>query len=78
MNGPDKKDNKGLHVAPSPFNAIKLELAVIMIVGFMLWISVDSITNSEAAQIVILMVFGVLSAGWLIARTHYVLRRTVK
>jgi len=77
MIDPENKGNhrQGLSVAPSPFNAVKLELAVILIVGLLLWIAVDSITNSDVAQIVILLVFGVLGAAWLILRTHILLRR---
>jgi len=66
---------QGLSVAPSPFNAVKLELAVIIIIGLLVWIAVDSITTSDAAQIVILLLFGVLGAAWLIFRTYRVVRR---
>ncbi len=77
MIDPENKSNhqQGLSVAPSPFNAVKLELAVILIVGLLLWIAVDSITNSDVTQIVILLVFGVFGAAWLILRTHILLRR---
>ena len=78
MSGPDKKPSHGLQVAPSPFNAVKLELAVIMLVGLLLWIVVDSITHNDAAQIVILMSFGVLGAAWLLIRTHVVSQRIEK
>ena len=77
MIDPENKSSRhqGLSVAPSPFNAVKLELAVILIVGLLLWIAVDSITNSDVTQIVILLVFGVFGASWLILRTHILLRR---
>ncbi|WP_455222549.1 hypothetical protein [Kaarinaea lacus] len=80
MTDPENKSSKpqGLSVAPSPFNAVKLELAVIIIVGLLLWIAVDSITNNHAAQIVILLIFGLLGAAWLIFRTHLLLRRLQK
>jgi dipeptide/tripeptide permease len=87
MNDPDNNNNsthtnsnhaRGLSVSPSPFNAVKLELAVVIIAGLLLWIAVDSITNSDAAQIVILLAFGVVSAGWLVLRTHLLLRRNEK
>lgn len=74
----NRRQPQGLSVAPSPFNAVKLELAVIIIVGLLLWIAVDSITTSHVTQIVILLVFGVLSAAWLIFRTHLLLRRLEK
>ncbi|WP_455365811.1 hypothetical protein [Kaarinaea lacus] len=80
MSDPENKNDhpQGLSVAPSPFNAVKLELAVILVVGLLLWIAVDSITNSDAAQIVILLVFGIFGAAWLVLRTHLVVRRLHK
>lgn len=85
MNSPDNNSNhansnhnRGLSVAPSPFNAVKLELAVVIIAGLLLWIVVDSITNSDAAQIVILLIFSIVSAGWLVLRTHLLIRRNAK
>jgi len=66
---------QGVSVAPSPFNAVKLELAVIIVIGLLVWVAVDSITTSDAAQIVILLVFGLLGACWLIVRTYMVVRR---
>ena len=74
----DQPDNKGLRVAPSPFNAVKLELAIILIAGLLLWAVVDSITPSDSAQIGILMIFGVFGAAWLIIRTRYLSQRIAK
>ncbi|WP_455202742.1 hypothetical protein [Kaarinaea lacus] len=78
MKNSDQHDNKGLSVAPSPFNAVKLELAIILIAGILLWAVVDSITPSDSAQIGILMIFGLLGAIWLIIRTRYLSQRIVK
>lgn len=78
MKDSDQYDKKGLSVAPSPFNAVKLELAIILIVGLLLWTVVDSITSSDSAQIGILMIFGLFGAAWLIIRTRYLSQRIVK
>ena len=78
MNDSDQQDNQGFRVAPSPFNAVKLELAIILIAGLLLWAVVDSITPSESTQIGILMIFGLLGAAWLVIRTRYLAQRITK
>ncbi|MEJ2181330.1 MAG: hypothetical protein P8Y28_13080 [Gammaproteobacteria bacterium] len=78
MSDTDQQNHQGLSVAPSPFNAVKLELAIILVAGILLWAVVDSITPSESAQIGILMLFGFLGAGWLVIRTRYLSRRISK
>jgi len=78
VNDSDQQDNQGLYVAASPFNAVKLELAIILIAGLLLWAVVDSITPSETTQVGILMMFGLLGAAWLVIRTRYLALRTTK
>ena len=78
MSDTDQQNRQGLSVAPSPFNAVKLELAIILVAGILLWAVVDSITPSESAQIGILMLFGILGAGWLVLRTRYLSQRISK
>jgi len=78
VNDSDQQDNQGFRVAPSPFNAVKLELAIILIAGLLLWAVVDSITPSESTQIGILMIFGLLGAAWLVIRTRYLAQRITK
>ena len=77
-NDSNQSDKQGLRVAPSPFNAVKLELAIILIAGLLLWAVVDSITTSDSAQIGILMVFGFAGAAWLIMRTRYLAQQIEK
>ena len=78
MNDTENQNKVGLQVVGSPFNAVKLELAVIVVVGLMLWIVVDSITGNDIAQIGILFGFGVVAAIWLVLRTRYLAQRIVK
>ncbi len=65
---------KGFGVAASPLNSVKLELGIILFVGLLLWLAVDSITADIANQLLILALFGGVGALWLVFRT----RRTLK
>lgn len=62
-------------VTASPFNGIKIELGFAILLGAVLWLAADSITANEAAQWLILLVYGLLSMTWLVLRTRVVLRR---
>ena len=77
MNDTENQNKAGLRVVASPFNAVKLELAVIVVVGLVLWVVVDSITGNEITQIGILFGFGVAAAIWLVLRTRYLAQRIV-
>ena len=72
------KTSKSFGVAPSPFNAIKLELGIVIVVGVLLLIGVDSITQDILIQIGLLFVAGVSAMVWIIWRTHNVLKRQSK
>lgn len=75
MNDTEKQQQPGLQVAASPFNAVKLELAVIIVAGLLLWFVLDSITTSEITQIGVLFLFSSMAALWLVLRTRYLARR---
>ncbi|MGD8566703.1 MAG: hypothetical protein PVJ39_01265 [Gammaproteobacteria bacterium] len=74
MKESEQNRKPGLQVAPSPFNAVKLELAVIIVLGSVFWLIVDSITSNDVAQIGLLLLFGLISAVWLVVRTRYLAR----
>lgn len=61
---------KGFGVAASPFNGVKIELGVVLILGLVLWLAADSITASIATQLLLLVSYGLISALWLIIRTR--------
>jgi len=67
---PLQKTNTGFGVHASPFNGVKLELAIILILGALFWLVLDSITNNEITQIGLLLLFGILGAVWLVIRTR--------
>jgi len=69
---------KGFGVAASPLNSVKLELGIILFVGLLLWLAVDSITADVASQLLILAFFGGGGALWLVIRTRRTLKQLVK
>lgn len=71
MNKSEKPVKKAFHVAPSPLNEVKLELVIILLLGFVLWIVMDSITNSDLTQISVLFLFSAIGALWVVLRIRY-------
>ena len=63
---------KGFGVAASPFNGVKIELGIVLILGIVLWLAADSITASIAAQLLLLVSYGLIGAFWLVIRTRHV------
>jgi hypothetical protein len=72
------RKNKSLSVAPSPFNSIKLELAVVVILGGLLLVALDSITEDLFLQISILFAAGLIGMVWIIWRTFGLLKHHSK
>ena len=65
----------GFGVAPSPFNGVKLELGLILVLAIVVWLAADIITPEKSSQLLILFVYGLLAMGWLVLRTRRVLRQ---
>lgn len=65
----------GMRVAPSPLNAVKLELGVILVVGALLVLIQGRLTDNLVTQLLVLVSYGGLGASWLIVRAHRILRR---
>ena len=66
---------KGFSVRASPFNPVKLELGIILLMGLLLILVVHRISDNMAEQLVILLVFGVISMFWLIRRIRQVVQQ---
>ena len=69
------QSKKGFGVAASPLNGVKMELGIALMSGLALWLVADSITGSITTQLLLLVSYGLISAGWLMARTRYVLQK---
>ena len=68
------ENKSGFIVQASPLNQIKLELGAILIMGVVLLLIVEFITDSKASQLGLLMSFGLTSMGWLIIRVKKTMR----
>jgi D-arabinose 1-dehydrogenase-like Zn-dependent alcohol dehydrogenase len=66
---------RGFMVAPSPMNAVKLELAVICCAGVLLWLAQGRITVNPMAQLLLLGGYGCVGMLWIVFRTRRVLSR---
>ncbi len=67
--------SKKFAVQPSPFNLIKLELGIILIVGILWGIGVGILVSSRLLQLALFILYGFGAMAWLIARTAHVLKR---
>jgi len=75
----NKESSKSVFtVAASPFNSIKLELAIILIIGFVFWLVLNSITNNELTHIALLFLYSSCGAIWLSLRIRHVARKASK
>jgi hypothetical protein len=66
---------QGFRVPPSRFNAIKLELAVLLLWAVLLLVILEFITPDVTLQLLILGVFAIAAMLWLILRTRRVLKQ---
>lgn len=64
----------GFTVAASPFNGVKLELAVIFCVGVLLLLLQGRITSNSLLQLGLLAGYGAASMLWILYRVRRVVR----
>jgi hypothetical protein len=69
------RKGKTFAVAASPFNGVKLELGIVLALGLVVVLGVTVATISTAAQIIVLLSYGLGAMIWLVARTRRILRR---
>lgn len=61
-------------VAASPFNSVKLDLALIIIVGVVVWLIHDRLIESGFGQMLFLLGYGLCAMVWLIGKTRRIAR----
>lgn len=69
---------KGLTVAPSPFNDVKLDLGVILTVGIVLLLVQGRVLDSLLAQFLALACYGLLGMFWIVIRTRRIMARIAR
>ncbi len=76
MSDSEKKDDsvagRGFGVAASPFNRVKLELGIILVMVPVFWLLIGRLLSQPDAQLLALALYGVVGASWLILRTRQV------
>ncbi|MDS4071023.1 MAG: hypothetical protein RKO24_15520 [Candidatus Competibacter sp.] len=65
-------------VAPSPLNEIKLDLGIILVVGFLLLLLQGRILDSLSLQLLLLASYGLLGMIWIVARARRILNRIAR
>ena len=64
---------KGLTVAPSPLNEVKLDLGIILAVGLLLLLIQGRIFDNLLPQLLLLVSYSLLGMVWIIIRSHRVM-----
>lgn len=62
-------------VQASPFNAIKLDLALILVVGIVVLVVHDRLIEHQLGQLLIIIGYGVTAMLWVVVRTRRVLKK---
>jgi hypothetical protein len=62
-------------VAPSPFNAVKRDLGLILILLPLVWLLIHRLVAEPAARTGWLAVFSLVAALWVLGRAWWVRRR---
>ena len=66
---------KTFTVAPSPFNTVKFELGVILLLGILLVLVHGRITSSTKLQFLLLSAYGLLGMVWIVIRTRRIMMK---
>ena len=69
---------KGMTVAPSPLNEVKLDLAIILVVGVLLLLAQGRLVDGLLAQLLVLASYGVLGMLWIVVRARKILQRIAR
>ena len=66
---------KGMTVAPSPLNEVKLDLGIILAVGGLLLLAQGRVLDSLLLQLLALVSYGLIGLIWIVVRTRQVMAK---
>ena len=66
---------QGFTITPSPFNGVKFELGVVLVLGVLLFLVQGRLSDSLWVQSLLLGGYGLAGMGWIVFRTRQVLER---
>jgi hypothetical protein len=69
---------RGFTVAPSPLNDVKLDLGVILTVGFVLLLVQGRVLESLWLQMLVLASYSLLGMIWIVVRTRRIMARLAR
>lgn len=69
---------KGMTVAPSPLNEVKLELGIILAVGVLLLLAQGRVVDSLPLQLLLLTSYGLIGLIWIVVRTRRVMAKFIR
>ena len=69
---------KGMTVAPSPLNEVKLELGIILAVGALLLLAQGRALDSLPLQFLLLTSYGLIGLIWIVVRTRRVMAKFIR
>lgn len=79
MTTPNNRDpiraKRHFAVSASPFNGVKLELALILIVGVILWLVFEQLFPHRIEAFLMLIGYSLLAAGWIILRVRNIVKQ---
>ncbi len=64
-------------VSASPFNGVKLELSLVLVIGLILWLALERLFPHRVEAFFMLVGYSLLAAGWIILRVRKILKQTV-
>ncbi len=65
----------GFTVQASPFNGVKLDLALICLFAIVVWVIHDHVTDNALGQFLFLAFYGVASGVWIVVKTRRIARQ---
>jgi hypothetical protein len=68
------RQRRGFTVAASPFNGVKLDLALIIIVGVVVWLIHDRVIENGFGQMLLLAGYGLCAMIWIVLKTRRIAR----
>ena len=66
---------KGMTVAPSPLNEVKLDLGIILAIGGLLLLVQGRVLDSLLLQLLALVSYGLIGLIWIVVRTRQVMAK---
>ncbi len=69
---------KGLQVADSPLNGVKLDLGLFILVGLVLFVLLENINISQGIRFLVLGVWALFMLVWVVLKTKAIIKKTAQ